>query len=305
MGTEAVSYPFYRLSPDTVKPGVWEYSRTGTNQGEREILGAAIESWDYMVDLEFTRKMNVDLQSVLNDCKLMEGAVLVIIVLVSTAGQRIRKRVQRIEFACRADKEIPEIQLGFDLDGETLQQDLRIDTEICIGKVIPRDRNDPFSPVTEGSRIWSDSVSIALEGSLSRFPMSSVSFRQAFGDVRDAAWMLHWSADSLESSASSALRLYLNEDSDLFSEITECSSALCDVVQIDVLRQILVRVLSDPDFDMTPDSWPQYSLGGIAAQWISNIFGEVSPDQLRSRACSEPGWIEARIHSYMRSGDAD
>ena len=305
MVSEAVSYPFHRLKAETVHAGNWEYSKTGDEMAAMEQLGAAIESWDYMVNLVFKRSIRVVMSEVLDDCGFKNGASLILVVLVSTAGQRIRRKIQHIRFECDESKGISEFELSFFIEGKTIQGDLRIDTEMCVEKALSRDENDPFTPKTPGSRIWSDSVTTSLEGSLSRFPMSSVSFSQAFGDVKNAAWMLHWTADSLENNASSVLRLYLNEDSTLYSEITACNSALCDIVQTDVLRQILIRVLSDPEINISPESWPEYSLGGIAAQWICNIFGEVEPEFLRSRARSEPGWVDARIQSYMRSIDVD
>lgn len=304
MSSDAVSFPFYRLSANAVQPGMWTYSRTGANSDESKVLGAGIESWDYNVDLDFQRNFGIDPQAVLDDCRLQEEATLVVMVLVSTAGQRIRKRVSTIEFTCHKGGGIADLELNFHMDGMTLQRDLRLDTEICVKKAFPQEESDPFTPTDSGARIWSDSVTAALEGSLSRFPMSSVSFRQAFGNIGDAAWMLHWSPDALESNASSAIRLYLNTDSNLFNEIVGCNSVLCKVVQTDVLRQILVALIADPDFDLTPDNWPQYSLGNLVAQWANNIFGEMSAEPLRSRARADPGWVDARIQSYMGLGNA-
>ena len=304
MSSDAVSFPFYRLSANAVKPGIWTYLRTGANTDDSKALGGGIESWDYNVDLDFQRKFGIDPQAVLGECRLREEAKLVVMVLASTAGQRIRKRVSTVEFTCCKDAGITDIELNFHLDGVTLQGDLRIDTEICVRKAFPQEESDPFTPTETGARIWSDSLTTALEGSLSRFPMSSVSFRQTFGNIGDAAWMLHWSPDALETNASSAIRMYLNTDSSLFNEIVSCNSVLCKVVQTDVLRQILVALIADPDFDLSPDNWPQYSLGNLAAQWASNIFGDMSAEPLRSRARTDPGWVDARIQSYMGLGNA-
>lgn len=303
MSTEAVSFPFYRLSPEALKgTGEWQYARVGDNESIPEPLGGCIESWDYQVDLEFLRTLSVDVPALLRDCGLEPGTVVRILVLVSTAGQRIRRRVCSVDLTCDADSGKQECELVFGLEGAALQGDIRVDTEIGVLDAVPGNPEDPFVPVSKGSRLWSDSVTTALEGSLSRFPMSSVSFRNAFGNIGDAAWMLHWSPDMVDSNVSAAMRLYLNKDSDLFDEIVAGETSLYRVVETDVLRQILVTFLADDDFDISPDSWAQYSLGSFAAQWLSNIFGDAAADQLRSRARSEPGWVDARIQSFMRSG---
>ena len=300
MSTEAVSYPFYRISSEVMEAsGPWECRRR-ESPDDSFVLSGDVESWDYQTDLEFWRRLSIDVPQMLENCGFMEGTEIRIQVLVSTSRQRMRWIACSIDLICQGDRGVAE--LGFELKGERLQGDLRIDTEISVLKAVPS-TDDPFIPTAEGSRLWSDSVTAALEGSLSRFPTSSVSFTKAFGDIGNAAWMLHWSPDMVESSASAAMRLYLNEDSKLFHEIVSCDTPVCGLVQSDVLRQVLITFLLDDEFELDPRGWPEHSLGNFAAQWIMNIFGELPGDQIRSRIRSEPGWAEARIQSYVRSGN--
>ena len=304
MSTEAVSYPFYRISPEVVEAsGTWECRRRESPDNSF-VLSGNIESWDYQTDLEFRRSLSIDVPKMLENCGFMEGTEIRIQVLVSTSRQRMRWIAHSIDLICQGGSGVEVTELGFELKGERLQGDLRIDTEISVLKAVPS-TDDPFIPTAEGSRLWSDSVTAALEGSLSRFPMSSVSFTKAFSDIGNAGWMLHWSPDMVESSASAAMRLYLNEDSKLFQEIVSCDTPVCGLVQSDILRQVLMTFLLDDEFELDPHGWPEHSLGNFAAQWIMNIFRELPGDQIRSRIRSEPGWAEARIQSYVRSDNGN
>ena len=304
MTSEAVAFPFYRPPADSVVPQPWFYeTKPDSGQGSQP-LEAAVPSWDYNVDLILSRSIQVDVPGILKACRLDAGTILRITVLLSTAGQRIRRKVLSSDLVCEASMVSLERELGFELMGEAVQGDLRIDTEITVHEACSGADADEFVPTVPGARLWSDTVTAALEGSLSRFPMTAVKFGDAFGEVAHAAWMLQWAPDALELNAASALRLYLNEDADVFEELVACETPLCGIMLADVLRQVLVTVLGDADYRPAPDDWPEYSLGRLAGEWLNAIFPEIPVDVLRARLQSDPGWVESRVQSFVRSDNA-
>src|SRR5262249_20114012 len=77
--------------------------------------------------------------------------------------------------------------------------------------------SDPLAPRETGTILHESQHCVLLEGTASRFPVSSVDFT-TLGWPRDAAWRLVWEHADLDVSPMVGLRLYVNERNQMVCE---------------------------------------------------------------------------------------
>ena len=292
---ESIAYPFIRPPANSVDASPWKVSVDGADPVE---LGSGIGGWDYNSCLCLSRRVSFSLEGILRCCGLRQPCGLGIQVLLTTGTGSLRQRVY--SRLVHSDADLP-AQIEIRPDSATLQNDIMLRTELVLHVPGAADRH--LAPREAGTRLWQDSVTASLEGSLSRFPVSAVDFGQEFPDSARAPWLLWWQPAALETNAAAAVRLYLNSArADMFSRLRDGDESLSGVLTADIVRQILVTLLHVEEFDADPAAWPEHSLGQVAAAWVNDFFPGQDAATVRTRLEQKPGSVEAEIHSAIAAG---
>jgi hypothetical protein len=292
---DSVAFPFLRPRPEHLDVSPWLIS---VDDKDPVPLGSGIDGWDYDSTLRLSRTVSFGVDEVLADCGLRPGSLLGLQVLLSTASGGFRQKVHSTRIA--GGEDLP-VQIDIRPESRMLQGDLRLRTELLL--TAARGAGHRFAPREAGTRLWHDSATASLEGSLSRFPVSAVDFREAFPDSAQAPWLLWWDPSALETNAAAAVRLYLNSAvPGAHDRLRDGEDSLSAVLTADIVRQILITLLHSEDFTADPGMWPEHSLGQVASGWLNDFFPEESDETMRQRLRQNPGKVEAAIHSAVAAG---
>jgi len=292
------AYPFIIPADDLISAGSWLVKRNDVD--DRIPLEMAFSSWDYNISFDLHRRIALKPLDIFKQCGLGDDSILKLIVTVSTAGGALRRDVFSSEIEA-SDEVVKDLDIS--IEGTLLKGDLILKTMLVI-KSAPEVRL-PFSPKQSGSILWNDSFVAPLEGSLSRLPMTTLDFTKFRKGIANAPWMLQWNPLELELNAAANLRLYLNSARpDILEQVRNCSKTICSFMIVDLVRQILTRLIIEDEFDGRPDSWPEHSLGRMASDWFASIFPDQTVPVIRERLQADSGYFEATIHSFFGGQNA-
>lgn len=159
-----------------------------------------------------------------------------------------------------------------------------------------RKARDPLAPSEPGAILWSDQLSMALEGIAPRLPILSIPAGHApFYNLHNARWHVKVEYADLDAPIDAAVRVYLNEANEkvlrmMLEPDGETASVMSSSLLLDVQREFVrIALLADGQpFD--PDqTYADGSLGAAMAASIG-LFAE-DFDELQNRAT----WDAARL----------
>jgi len=189
------------------------------------------------------------------------------------------------------------------LAGSVLGGDLQISVDIVLLSNLDPQRT-PLGAHKLGSRLWSSSYSVALEGSGSQFPVSFLDFKKFYGLPDKAMWQIEVQGD-LDAHASSGIRLKLNSSHPRIQEyLSDANSTSNEDVSFQLRVASVVQMLSFAYLQDIPQL-QQYAIDDettLAAvlqtthdTYFPNIFLEENSEKYKE----SPGWLEAEIQSAM------
>jgi len=162
----------------------------------------------------------------------------------------------------------------------------------------------PLAAHRTGSVLWSDELTVILEGDVSRFPTEALSFRVNGLGSDGMAWRLHVDATDLEAPALSAVRVILNTDHAVYRRLTESAeSPEADITRqflaYDVARQMVEAALTNDE--LRPIDYGRGSIGATLRARLNDYFGLEGADvePLRGRWRTSPSEIDAELQAFF------
>jgi hypothetical protein len=291
------SLPYLVASRERVRAEAWHLRLHGLLAPLEELL----PHWEPSTPLEFTRRVCVDTEGVLEDCSLSPDTALRLVVAWRSPGTTMRSRgaVSDLEPSRGS------IDLNLKIPGELLAGRLILDTQV----VLPSSRlaSEVLAPRRAGSVLWSDTRVVRLEGEGTRFPTEWRDFSTLGSGVpADACWYLEWTPGNLHEMALGSMRLFLNSARHWFRDIltaggqSPVSAAMESAMQFDVGRALIQGALDNDEFLSDPRAFDDDSIGGRLRRLLILLFPGETPETLRYNRGTDPQGFEATLQAKLR-----
>jgi hypothetical protein len=276
-----------------VSPGTWTVAVGGDLIDAPERL----EHWDFFTPLRITRRLELDLPGVLEDCGLDDSAVVGAIIQWHSSSTNLRgtSDVTLVDG--------PDLVISLDLPGEVLGGTLRLESRVIL---VTPSNSVGLAPRRAGSVLWSDGTLVVLEGQSARFPIQIVDFERAgIPGGPSAAWYLHWSPNDLEAPTLGSLRLLLNREHPMIGRLVREGASAPELIAVqsalrhDIARQLIDSALANPDFDREFDFGPG-ALGTALQGLLDSSFGPEGLDSIRGLRQTSPQDFEVRLQAASR-----
>lgn len=254
-----------RLQPHLVSPdgavtwGPW----WGVLNGARQQLSDKLTGWDYESETVFELQPSFDIEVILGSTGMDSVDDLAIVLLLDcpSAGERWSSAYLLGDYL-DSDKSA----LSVTAPVGNLAESVRLSAHLVLWD--RRSANDGTA-TRPGSRLaWSEAHSLTLEGEGARFPTEEVSFKEL--GLEHAAWTLRTSFLDLSDTFMSNVRLLLNRDhaaSNMLLEEGPPQSLVQSALRLDIARQLILHVASDPDsFQIDRSDWEEGSVGSVISE---------------------------------------
>ncbi|WP_257476890.1 hypothetical protein [Acidipropionibacterium jensenii] len=229
--------PFRVVTPSAVSCSVPSLLLDGRATGPDERPA----DWTYISDFAVRGSMTIDPSEVASSSGLAadDGMARLLAVLRVDCPATGR----RFLWAEPVGAEHPSAEITVEVPGGSAAQDLEVRYELVL--------DGPDGPAPQGrvaylkgSRLYTgeQTYRFSLEGADAAFPVEAVRFRG--GDFpRDAAWLVRFSAEDLNSPFLGSVRLFINQDHPAAEALLEAENTLAQPIIIrDILAQMLVEV---------------------------------------------------------------
>jgi len=297
MKAKNVAYPFRTIPENLIEGTPWVQLEAG---GVMPSLNK-IDHWDYDTEITLERTISFDVERCLRSIGLGEDAKLLLIVMVITGptGSRWIAFQQNIE---NSQKNFSNI--SFVLNSEKLAGAITLITEVIL--MAPGSNSENLSASKPGSRLWSESHQIDIEGISARFPMDILDFDKALKslDISSALWYLQWNPEHLESSFVGNVVLYLNiKQKNFIEKVKSEDSVVIQWIKLDLIRQMCSVAIEQNEFVENYHGYQDGSIGGTIRDWISLAFDNMSVEVVRAMYVNQRPRFESMILSVFGSDD--
>jgi hypothetical protein len=228
-----------------------------------------------------------------------ESLLLECVVTAFTAGRKSRWIAARKPLDLAAHDAA--IDLCLDFDSARLAESLTLTTGIYLTTATTVVR--PLSPRRAGSRLWEESMTLALEGTAPRPSMRVHSFSESYryDGMDKARHYIEIHANDAEEPFRNSVVINLNADlPDYVAAISSGEAGPSRELFEATVRAVLVHALfNDILGSANPAFYEPGTIGRTAADWLGLCFPEEGLDGLRRRCRSEPGEFEAKLQSRL------
>lgn len=269
---KAVEAPYLTPDPAVVTAENWHLE-----SGEDRIpLPDHFESWSQGTSLRLTRRIVIDLPTLLSQARLPNSAEIAINVSWMSNSTKIRRRVFR-----SAISEEP-ISVIANLDGDEISGELDLRTTVILNRSI--EGVDPWVASEVGSILLSERCVFKLGINESGFPMSVVDFAVTTLPL-EASWHLETST-SLEDRFSSSFQVLVNERDEKLIKAMEADKPTKE--QSLMLQSLMAGVMEETlrlaysmrsSGELALDGYEYGSVGEVLSNLVKRT-GDVSLDSL-------------------------
>jgi hypothetical protein len=291
------SLPFKTLVGTEMVLGAWHY-RIGSGDWLRAEAGVA--GWDYLAQLEFHRDIEVDGLRARNACGLESETPVDIVVTAHCPAARFRQIVYRTL--------VPEGSwagaMTFAIPSTEIAEQIRLDTEIILKGERPAAAR--LTARYPGSRLFSESIQLEIEGTRSRMPLESASFARQLSYLRAprAHWYVDCGSGDLHAPVMRGLRVYLNSDQPGFAVAAQRGEqTILAMLKADIARNLLETALADDSFQAGNLDFGEGSLGEAAVRVLRLCFRDMKPSDVLALARRDPSRFQAIVVSQFNQHD--
>ena len=269
------SAPFLQPNAEHVKAAEWEQLQDGAWQHLRSVQSA----WDYSTSLTIRRAFEVSEREIRHECQIGSHSGLGVTVCWHATGSNRRGALPV------AVVENGTCTVSGTLPGEELGGHLHLTSQVVL--TTSSGVTSRLAAQRPGSILWSDVVSVRLEGGGALFPVEIVDFAKAGISPASACWYLDWNPLDLSAATLGTLRLYINEGHEAVRNATAnpnadaTAVAIVSALRYDVLRQMIEGALDNEDFD-TSTKYPDGTLGSSLRAAVQLAFGGDSAGAIRT-----------------------
>jgi hypothetical protein len=251
-----------------------------------------VPDWHYLTDLTVEWILDIDLEGLMKDCGLTDGALIGAVLAWRSERTNLRG-AGRIVNVVTGTNNLTAILPGGDLGGA-------VTVEARIVLLEPDNSAERLAPARSGSLLWNQSHRIILEGSGGRFPTAAVDFVTAgLPGGESGMWYLEIADSDLGASATQALRLYLNTSNAAVRAVldhprAETSLPILRFLRYETSRQLMQVALSDEEFDDRAD-YVRGTLGDVLVTLLRIYLPGRGIAQLRNDYAFHPAEVDADL----------
>ncbi|MEU7433706.1 hypothetical protein AB0B07_23175 [Streptomyces sioyaensis] len=287
--------PYRVPSEKAIEAGPWALV---TEDGEVE-LPKAVPDWDYQLDLHLVRTVRVDQSRARSEAGLPPESVLMLAAVWTATGSNLRGPAQRVRLT---GEEVAEVCLDVRLRGAELGGLLLMDTALVLAE--RRDDAHPASPRRAGSVLWSDRVTLRLQGDAPQFPMAVIDFAKT-SFPESAAWHLQISG-ALQDATMGSLLLLINEQNKVTAQAFENAGkprsidrVVLSAVYADVARTMLEHAMVNEEFADDVD-FPEDSLGATLMSLFHRFFPGRTIEDVRLGMRRSPTHFASQLQAAVK-----
>jgi len=290
-----IAFPFLVIPPELIETSDFMIGAPGEPLNAAEEI---FEGWDYATPLEARLDVGVSFDEVAEALQIDPSNLQLKVSL--KAGTGVGTFPRRIETIDEAffDERIQRTTLGGNIASARLSGRLKLECQITLSNDSKSSTSKTLSPQSTGSRLWIKTHDVLLEGGgASRFPMESVSFKEAFRGKphQHAPWFIDWRPGSWHRDFSGSVRVYLNSDiSEIEERVATGDPLTLRSILADTMSQMILSAVEDPDFSESVRDSDRGSTAQQISYWMGLAFPEApSPTSIKSN----PGQFNAAIHA--------
>lgn len=285
--------PFLTIPSELVVAEPWSMR---DDAGSLSSLPKVLEHWDYARDISLVRTLSLDFGKASKSLEIALGELDLAIAVRAGTGAGI---LPRLVLTTKVHQMSPNVQqeISLQLEGRALSKRLHLECMIVLARPFPGGR---LSPRLSGSRLWSDTHDVELEGEAPRFPIEIISFSRQFPrrPEENALWYLQWSPFSLQLEFSAGVQLYLNKDNEAFIQrMVDGDQLTVRTVLADIMIQMISGVILQEDIDNLLDGYETHTVGWQISHWIRKAFHGQSIAAVRDMLTHRPTLFHASIQS--------
>lgn len=302
--SKSFALPFLTLSDDVVGFSKWLIGDPGEPLFP---ISGQLDAWDYARDLQLDARLDLDFDAAVKALRVSHGEHLRLAIVVrigSGSGRFARRMDSAFQKLIEAPLEEP-LAISLPVDSRSLSGRLLVRIEILLAEDITTD--NPLTPQTAGSRLWSDTSNVHLEdGGDARFPMEVLSFREAFHGHRqeDSPWYLHMRPGSPEADFTGSVRLYVNADHEFFAErVSKGDPSTLQAMLGDVMIQMCRSTLEDEDARDMLNVCEEGSVGSQITGWLELAFPDMSIEDIHGLMKATPSAFHASLLASADMGE--
>jgi len=260
-----------------------------------------VDHWSYSTQMILDCSIDVDPFKVRSDCQLPGKARIGAVAVWAATSTNLRCASEVLVIESTGKHKL-EFSIAAGLAGGVLAVERRV---VLLDPVTTR---SPLTPSRAGSILWQeprkDTLKLVLEGTSPRFPTEFTDFEMGRIGEPGSIWWLHLDLSDLDSSALSAVRLYLNSKSEAARRIDsgaddEEARAFRSALEWDVARQMILRAISMDEFRSGWGSFVPTSIGEVIETLILRLFPGQDSASLFSILESSPDVLEARLQGRV------
>lgn len=262
-------------------------------------LGDHVPDWDYNTDLTLTRAITIDTDKLRSETGLPAGTNFALSVVWSASGSNQRGQGFREVFSQNG---IHNIDAKIFLEGSYLGGMLSLEMILTLADDLVD--SPPFTAHKGGSLMWSDSVSVRLQGDAPQFPIAILDFTATSFPV-EAAWYVQLGTN-LHAATMGSLLLCVNEGNKAacaaFKNAARPSpvdTAIISATYADVARTLIEHALTNAEFDEETD-FPDDSLGAMLQSLIQTRFPDTPFSEIRQQRDNSPALFSSSIQASVR-----
>lgn len=289
--SEAVA-PFLRADPQSVDAAAWKVAGTG------ELLEPRLPHWDPDLKLRLDRDVAVDLDLLLASTRTGAADELALTCVWKSDRTRLRGTGMTVPLSGRDGRVT--VSLSVDVDGHAAGGGLELETLLV--RATDVNAPSPVSASRAGSILWSDRVSVALEGDAARFPVTVLDFDGVPGLDPGAPWALEWDPQDLDQPVLGAMRLLVNSRDPVAVEAVgdtpgEEGRLIASVIRFDVARSLVHGALGNEEFVAGRGGFEPDSVGRMLADLLERYWPGSEPELLRSRLSTVSHRFESELQA--------
>lgn len=288
----AWAFPFLRPMESRVRTDDWLLA-----DGATRPMPSMLPSWDYLTDLELRREIAVDLEGVLVDCALPPGTPLIL----AAGWWSDHTWLREIPFRVRLEPGESTVHVGMRVPGQEVGGQVRVRTQLLLGEDVAH--AGPLAPHRAGNLLWSDEVSIRVQGDAALFPVSTADFG-ARNLPPGAGWWLDVRPDA-SLPMRQALRLLVNESHPAVMQAVSSMPprAAADQAVFEAIQADVARVMLQHAFVMDIDEGVQFaagSLGEAFRQLATRLFPAMELSALRELLTGHPNEFSSELQARLQ-----
>lgn len=295
-----IAYPFQTLDEASVGWRGWRVSLSSSDGTWED--PAFLPDWDPATDIRLRADFSPDFKRASESLGISaDELALELLVMAGTGTESMPAERWVLHRALLAPGASGTIDAR--IRGGRLAGNLFLDVLVLLSEPVAHTKSR-IVPSRRGAILWRDSRRIRLEGDVSRFPMAEVDLSRMLGEeFRDAPWFLEVDWEDPNADFDTAVRLYLNSNSEIAKRVRDADPASLHAVMADVMIQIVEGWFSkESDGLDADDGSSESSLAGVASMWASLAFG--SARDARRMLEVDRGRFHARLAAVAHPGEA-